>query len=123
VVNDTVWYFADFLPTAADLAGAEIPAGLDGISIKPTLFGNDQDLSDRMLYWEFHERGFKQAARWGNWKAVRLGLKQPVQLFHLIGDAGEQYDLASQYPKVGAKFERFLNHERTDSEHWPIKVK
>ena len=123
VVNDTVWYFADFLPTAADLAGSEIPDGLDGLSIKPTLLGGKQDLSDRMLYWEFHERGFKQAARWGNWKAVRLGWKQPVQLFHLIGDAGEQYDLASQYPKVVSKFERFLNHERTDSEHWPIRVK
>lgn len=123
VVNDTAWYFADFLPTAADLAGAEIPGGLDGVSIKPTLLGQQQDLSDRMMYWEFHERGFKQAARWGNWKAVRLGLNKPVELFHLTGDAGEQYDIASKYPKVVAKFERFLNHERTESEHWPIKGK
>ena len=123
LVNDTVWYFADFLPTAADLVGAETPAGLDGVSIKPTLFGKYQDLSNRMLYWEFHERGFKQASRWGNWKAVRVGWKEPIQLFHLIGDAGEHYDLASHYPGVVSKFERFLNHERTDSKHWPIKNK
>lgn len=102
---------------------AEIPQRLDGVSIKPTLMGEYQDLSDRMLYWEFHERGFKQAARWGNWKAVRIGLKNPVQLFHLIGDAGEQYDLAIHYPNVVSKFERFLNNERTESEHWPIEVK
>lgn len=120
-VNDTAWYFADFLPTAADLAGIDAPAALDGISIKPTLMGQTQDLSDRMLYWEFHERGFKQAVRWGNWKGVRLGTKDPLQLFHLTGDSGEQYNLAKQYPEVAAKLTRFLDHERTPSEHWPVK--
>jgi hypothetical protein len=74
-----------------------------------------------MLYWEFHERGFKQAVRWGNWKGVRLGTKDPLQLFHLTGDSGEQYNLAKQYPEVAAKLTRFLDHERTPSEHWPVK--
>src|SRR5690606_29692016 len=30
-VNDQVWAFEDFLPTAAELAGVKAPAGIDGI--------------------------------------------------------------------------------------------
>ena len=121
VVDDTVWTFADFLPTMLDLIGKSIPLGLDGVSILQTLMGQHQDLSQRMHYWEFHERGFKQAVRWGNWKGVRHALDQPLQLFHLIGDAGESYDLAGQYPAVVKKLTDFLDHERTESIHWPIQ--
>jgi len=76
-----------------------------------------------MLYWEFHERGFKQAVRWGNWKGVRLGWEKPLKLYHLVGDTGEQYDLSGQYPAVAQRLVRFLDHERTPSEHWPAKRK
>jgi arylsulfatase A-like enzyme len=120
-VNDTVWYFADFLPTAAELTGATIPSGLDGVSIMPTLLGQPQDLSDRMLYWEFHERGFKQAVRWGSWKGVRAGSGKPLQLFHLTADVAEQNELALQNPSIASRLERFLDLERTPSRHWPLK--
>ena len=120
-VNDTVWYFADFLPTAAELTGATIPSGLDGVSVMPTLLGQPQDLSDRMLYWEFHERGFKQAVRWGSWKGVRAGSGKPLQLFHLTADVAEQNELALQNPSIASRLERFLDLERTPSRHWPLK--
>ena len=42
VATDQVGAFWDFLPTAADLAGAKTPAGLDGISLVPTLLGDGQ---------------------------------------------------------------------------------
>ena len=38
------------LPTFAELAGGDVPAGLDGISILPTLLGNTQKEHD-YLYW------------------------------------------------------------------------
>ena len=37
------WAFWDMLPTFADLAGAAVPEGLDGVSIVPTLLGQTQD--------------------------------------------------------------------------------
>jgi arylsulfatase A-like enzyme len=52
------------------------------------------------LYFEFHERGFTQAARMGDWKAVRLGMKQPIELYDLKTDAAEQHDMAAQHPDV-----------------------
>lgn len=46
--------FWDFLPTACDLAGVEIPDGIDGISYLPTLPGRDDQRPHDYLYWEFH---------------------------------------------------------------------
>ena len=121
VVNDTVWTFTDVLPTLLEVAGKPAPKGLDGVSLLPTLLGQSQDLTQRFLYWEFHERGFKQAARWGPWKAIRLGFGQPLQLFHLEDDIGESHDVANRYPEVVEKLTFFLDHERTESTHWPVQ--
>src|SRR5689334_5703815 len=70
--NDQTWAFWDFLPTAAELAGAQPPARIDGISILPALLGQSQRRHE-YFYWEFHERGFTQAVRMGDWKGVRAG--------------------------------------------------
>src|SRR5690606_10599087 len=65
-----VAYFGDWFATAAELAGAELPDGLDSISFVPTLLGKpDQQGEHEFLYWEFHERGFLNAALYrGRWK-------------------------------------------------------
>ena len=72
----------DLFPTFAELAGVSIPAGLDGMSIVPTLRGTPQRPHD-FMYWEFHERGFQQAVRMGKWKAVRLAKDKPLELYNL----------------------------------------
>ena len=121
-VSDAAWYFADVLPTFAELAGATTPAGVDGVSILPTLLGKSQAaLKDRFLYWEFHENGFKQAARWGDWKAVRNYLDDPIELYDLSKDIGETNNVAAQQSKVVARFEEHFKTARTDSPDWPIK--
>jgi len=122
-VSDTVWYFADFLPTAADLAGAEVPKNVDGVSVVPTLLGKRQDVSKRFLYWEFFEGGFQQAVRWGNWKAVRRKPGQPLELFDLRVDLSEESDAAVRHPEVVAKIEAYLRTARTESKNWPVAEK
>src|SRR5262249_51315454 len=67
--SDFVWAFWDFLPTAAALAGAKIPSGLDGKSVAPVLLGTGDVKPHEFLYWEFHEGGSKQAVRTEDWKA------------------------------------------------------
>lgn len=91
--SDLVWSFVDFLPTAADMAGVEPPENIDGVSVLPTLVGRSQDLSDRVLYWEFFESGFQQAARWKNWKGIRLRSDAPVLLYDVAKDSGETRDV------------------------------
>ena len=119
--SDAVWYFADFLPTAAELAGVDPPKNIDGVSVVDTLLGAKQELGDRYLYWEFFEGGFNQAVRWGNWKAVRLGLDKPLELYDLSKDVAEKDNVAPQYPEVVAKFEAYLKQARTESVNWPVK--
>jgi arylsulfatase A len=71
-VSDHVWAHWDMLPTLTQLAGATsvTPGGIDGLSMARALRGESQPTHD-FMYWEFHERGFQQAVRMGNWKAVR----------------------------------------------------
>ena len=113
--------FWDFLPTAAEIAGVKPPANLDGISLLPTLTGGPQTNAHPFLYWEFHERGFQQAARMGDWKAVRPQAGEPLELYNLQADPGERSNVAGQHPEIVAKLEAYLKTARTDSEKWPIR--
>jgi arylsulfatase A-like enzyme len=120
-VSDLPSAFWDFLPTAAEIARVPAPPHLDGISILPTLLGQTQTNRHEFLYWEFHERGFQQAVRMGDWKAVRPQADKPLQLFDLKTDIGEKHNVAAQHEEVVAKIEEYLKTARTESEQWPIK--
>ncbi|MEK7780156.1 MAG: arylsulfatase [Verrucomicrobiota bacterium] len=111
----------DFLPTAADIAMTEKPKGIDGISVLPLLAGQAQTNKHEFLYWEFHERGFQQAARSGDWKAVRPQADEPLELYNLKTDLGEKQNVATNNPVIVAKFEAYLKTARTESPNWPIK--
>ncbi len=121
--SDLVWAFWDFLPTAAELVGVEPPAGLDGISVAPTLLGRGAQKQHEFLYWEFHERpASAQAARMGPWKAVRESPSKPIALYDLRTDIGEAHDVAAAHPEVAAKITAYLNSARTESKDFPLRV-
>ncbi|MCC6484550.1 MAG: arylsulfatase [Armatimonadetes bacterium] len=118
-VSDQVWAFWDFLPTAAELAGAKCPENIDGLSMAPALLGKPQKQHD-YLYWEFHEKGFQQAARKGDWKAVRLAPGKPTELYDLSRDLGEKKNLAEQYPEVIKEMDEILDSAWTPSADFPV---
>jgi len=110
----------DWFPTFAELAGATPPTGLDGTSLVRTLQGKPQPAHE-FMYWEFHERGFQQAVRMGNWKAVRLAKDQPLELYNLADDPTEFTNVSAKHPDVVARIETYLKTARTDSPNWPVK--
>ena len=114
------WAHWDMLPTLAELAGAKAPAGIDGMSMARALRGEQQPTHE-FMYWEFHERGFQQAVRMGNWKAVRLKKDAPLELYDLPDDPYEQRNVASTNADVVAKIEKYLATARTESARWPVK--
>ncbi len=119
-----VAYFGDWFATAAKLAGAEMPAGRDSISFAPTLLGRPGDQTEHeFLYWEFHERGFTQAALYqGRWKGIReRSVTAPIQLFDLRNDLGESTDVAAEHPDIVARIDAYLRTARSESADWPVR--
>ncbi|MBL8848316.1 MAG: arylsulfatase [Planctomycetaceae bacterium] len=121
-VCDEVIAFQDMLPTFAQLAGVEPPAGIDGISVVEALRGERLSTPHDMLYWDYGHcrRRYDQAVRWGDWKAMRLGAGADVQLFNLAEDVGEEHDVATQHPDVVEKLTRFMETAATPSDRYPI---
>ena len=122
--SDYAWAFWDVMPTLAELSGGTAAAGIDGVSIVPTLMGQDQPAKD-YLYWTWKGTGVPPlrppllsdniihphskpkhagfAIRAGEWKAVvphcKGGSPSPhdeaaMQVYHLPSDPFEQHDLA-----------------------------
>ncbi len=123
--SEQTFAFWDFLPTFADLVGAETPAETDGISFLPTLLGKEQNEKHDYLYWEFFELGGKQAILKGKWKAVKLnvrGDKENVifELYNLETDPEENDNVASQYPELVEEFEELFISARTEFEVTPL---
>jgi arylsulfatase A-like enzyme len=117
-VSDFAGSFADFLPTAAELAGTAPPEVHDGISFVPALLGTAQKEHD-YLYWEFYERGFGQAVRMGRWKAVRnRGKDRPIELYDLAEDLGESHNVAAEHPDVVARAAAALEEAHVPSPLW-----
>ena len=108
------WAFWDFFPTACELAGVPKPAGLDGTSILPTLLGREQK-PPAHLYWEFHEGGFRQAVRMGEWKAVRPQ-GRPSELYNLKEDRAEARNVAAAHPEIVREAERVMAASHTEEE-------
>ncbi len=117
-----VAYFGDWFATACELAGAQPPAGLDSISFAPELLSEKpQQATHEFLYWEFHERGFSQAALYqGRWKGIReRDLSAPVVLYDLQNDLGEKTNVAAKHPEIAAKIDAYLKTARSESADWP----
>jgi hypothetical protein len=91
------------------------------MSIVPTLTGLPQQPHE-FLYWEFYERGFEQVVRIGDWKAVRHGPDQPLELYDLKSDIAETTDVAVKHPEVVRKIEQYLVKARTEPAQ-PIPTK
>lgn len=124
--NDHIGAFHDIMPTLADIAGVKLPEQSNGISILPTLLGNKQ-LQHDFLYWELHlnfkpkkgnDKGFRQAIRQGNWKAVRYGIKSKTELYDLSQDKSESNNIAAKYPEKTAELTALFKASRQSTEHF-----
>jgi arylsulfatase A len=121
--NPFVWYFPDFLPTAAEVAGTKAPSGIDGFSVLPTLLGKQQKPHES-LYWElprydaktksFRNEKPMSAMRRGTMKILRPKPDAAVELYDLAADRSEKNDLAAKMPDVARRMEQQLLAARTE---------
>jgi arylsulfatase A-like enzyme len=113
-------YFADFMPTLAQLAGHPeyVPDDTNGMDISPLFFGRDIDTDSRPLYWEFP--GKQRAIRHQGWKAVTVKKGAPLELYRIKDDPLEQHNLAADYPDVVERLDALMRRLRTPSANYPI---
>ena len=139
-VSKHVGYFGDFMATAAELAGVNVPpaslpaksatsrqdagATLDSISFAPTLLGHaDKQQKHDFLYWEYHAAGSSQAVLFdGRWKGLRNErLSAPIELYDLRTDAAEEHNVAAAHPDIVAKIEACLKTAHEENANWPLR--
>ena len=112
--------FWDIFPTFSEIAGLSTPSNIDGISFLPTLLEKGNQQKHDYLYWEFHEKGGRLAARKGNWKAVRYNvLKDPdgkIELYNLKDDIGEEQNIAALHPDIVEQMESIFKTARVPSD-------
>lgn len=103
-VCDNVAMLMDLFPTACDIAGASVNHQIEGLSILPTLRGENQNFSDRAMYWVRKDGGpsflglNQHAVRRGNIKLLHNSPFEPLELYDLSNDPQETSDQA----KTGA---------------------
>jgi arylsulfatase A-like enzyme len=116
-VSEFVWDMRDFFPTACELANTKPPTGLNGQSVVTTLKGGKQ-ATRKFHYWEIHSP-FQQAVRMENWKAIRFGTKEVLELYDLSKDPSETNNIAEQHPEIIKEIKGFLQTARSPSPYFP----
>ncbi len=90
--SDALCYLFDLYPTLCDLAGATVPAEVEGRSLAPILRG-ESGSGRKELYAAY--RGVQRSVRVENLKLIWYPKIDRVQLFDLAADPFERHDLAS----------------------------
>ncbi len=121
---DTPFAAWDILPTFAELAGVPAPAGIDGLSLVPTLLGRPGQQQHEYFYWEFAERGPSRAVRAGDWKAVHIyaGADHPetFELFNLADDLGETRNISAEQPLITERLRRYMAEAHRMNARFPM---
>jgi arylsulfatase A-like enzyme len=113
--SDTVICLSDFMATAAELSGAELPddAAGDSFSFAPDLLGSGKSARTSIVHHSIHGQFAVREGSWklafcpgsGGWskpgdiEARKTGLP-PVQLFDLAKDPGEKTNVQGEHPEV-----------------------
>ena len=144
--------FEDWLPTILELTGAkaELPTGIDGVSLAPVLLGKTKPGKGGrdFLYREFAAYGGQQSVYLdrGRWKAIRqnllsLGKSKPtgrwsgrkdqggsdekpgtLELYDLKNDIGVSNNVAKDHPEIAARAEALMKNEHVPSKDFPFKA-
>ncbi|ANQ47437.2 sulfatase-like hydrolase/transferase [Flammeovirga sp. MY04] len=122
VITKQAATFYDVKATFAEVAGLPHPTKTDGISFLPTLVGEPQQQHD-FFYWEIQEgpspKGFKQAARKGHFKAVRIANSMHTELYDLSKDDKEEHDISKEFPELVSELNEVMRRESEKNPHWP----
>ena len=118
-VVDDVSISYDLFATISELSGVDEPYSTDGISLVDLFTDENISLDREYIYWEFPSYGGQQAARMGDFKALRTDIKKgndKIELYNLSEDIREQTDISSENPEIIKKFNDIFDREHIKSD-------
>ena len=129
-INDHPFAFYDMMPTFCELAGIKNYVKkytnkkkeadyFDGISIVPTLLGEEDQQQHEFLYWEFNETD-QIAVRMNDWKLVVKNGK-PF-LYNLALDLHEDHDVAAEHPDIVQRLKEVIFEQHTPNPHFSVTL-
>ena len=99
--SDNIGMLMDLLPTLCEVAEKEVTHSIDGISLMPTLLGEEQVTDDRHLFWVRRD-GWNYggqayyAARYKEYKILQNSAYEPLEFFNIEEDELEKAPLSSE---------------------------
>jgi arylsulfatase A-like enzyme len=109
----------DLFPTFCEVAAADSGKAVDGISLLPTLLGEEQVTDDRVLFWVRQEGNMRfggqtyYAARHKQFKILQNTPWEPYSFFDLAADPMEQSPLPPRGDVYDFLFRQLMEHIRT----------
>ena len=108
--SDALVYLHDLFPTFCDMAGIEIPAELDGISLYEIIKGEESHVRDHLM---LAYRDYQRSVRDSAWKLIRYPKIDRTLLFDLANDPHEINNLAND-PAFAAKVAKLMEQLRKE---------
>lgn len=108
----------DIFPTLCELVGAKIENEIDGISILPSISGENQDTENRYVFWVRKEGGAgfcgksQSAVRYGKYKLLQNSPFEEQYLFNIQDDAKEASPLEKKGPVFNKLSKALTEHYR-----------
>ena len=130
-VNDHQLAFYDLMPTFCDVAGVKNYVKkytnkkkkgtdyFDGISIYPTLTGQEGQKQHDFLYWEFDETD-QIGVRMGDWKMV-VKRGKPF-LYNLAEDIHEDHDVAAEHPEIVKQMKEVIKSQHIPNPNFSVTL-
>ena len=116
IVNSEITTAMDFLPTFAELAGADVPSdrAIDGKDIRALMFGECGAASPHHAFFYYSGENL-EAVRSGKWKLhIRKRNAEVRELYDLDADVGETDNLHDRHPDVVNALEAEIDACRED---------
>lgn len=120
--TNLTYAFWDYLPTFAELLDLNIEHEIDGISVMPTLLGQEGQKEHDYFYFEFQELGGRQAVVKDNWKLLHQNIRSggTFELYNLASDPGENHNVIELYPERADALKDIMRNARTEDENWKL---
>ena len=110
-VNDHQLAFYDLMKKGTDY--------FDGISIYPTLTGQEGQKQHDFLYWEFDETD-QIGVRMGDWKMV-VKRGKPF-LYNLAEDIHEDHDVAAEHPEIVKQMKEVIKSQHIPNPNFSVTL-